>query len=197
MHHLYEGMFLLDNNVVRQGWKAAKAVVTELLAKQGANVQTARRWDERKLAYPVKGRGRATYLLAYFELAADSGEALNRALELNEVVLRYLVTRVEAVPSAENELSAREQADDFVVPAPPVEEERRHGGGFEESSEEGKPKEGKAQDDKAPEGESTEGDEKKESEGESSPEKASDAGGDAPEKVAAGSGSEEREGEGA
>ena len=48
MPQLYEGMFLLDNQAVRDDWNAAKAVVTSLLAKHGGRVQTARRWDERR-----------------------------------------------------------------------------------------------------------------------------------------------------
>ena len=122
LSNLYEGMFVLDNKVVRQGWKAAKAIVTDILAKHEANTITARRWDERRLSYSIKGRGRATYLICYFELAKDAGPALNRSLELNDAVLRYLITRVDGVPATEAELAAREESDDFVVPAPPVED---------------------------------------------------------------------------
>jgi len=120
--NLYEGMFVVDNAVVRQGWKAAKAIVTEILDKHEANTITARRWDERRLSYSIKGRGRATYLLSYFELSGEAMPALNRSLELNESVLRYLITRASAVPATEAELASREEADDFVVPAPPVED---------------------------------------------------------------------------
>ena len=113
---------MLDNTVVRQGWKAAKTIVTDILDKHEAKTITARRWDERRLSYPIKRRGRATYMISYFELAKDGGTALSRSLELNEAVLRYLITRVDVVPTTEAELASREDSDDFVVPAPPVEE---------------------------------------------------------------------------
>lgn len=122
MTNLYEGMFVLDNAVVRQGWKSAKAIVTDILEKHESNTITARRWDERRLSYSIKGRGRATYLLSYFELSGEAMPALNRSLELNESVLRYLITRADVVPAAEAELAGREESDDFVVPAPPVED---------------------------------------------------------------------------
>ena len=51
---LYEGMFLIDNDTVRAGWASAKAVVTDLIAKHGGSVSSARRWDERRLAYPIR-----------------------------------------------------------------------------------------------------------------------------------------------
>ena len=125
MTHLYEGMFLLDNSVVRDSWKKAKAEVTDLLDKHGATVHTARRWDERRLAYPIKGHGRASYLLCHFDLDTDRGPALVRDLELRETVLRHLILRTEEVPEQEKEANQAEQSDDFVVPAPPVETARR------------------------------------------------------------------------
>ena len=115
-------MFVLDNTVVRQGWKAAKAIVTDILDKHEAKTITARRWDERRLAYPIKNRGRGTYMISYFELEKGGCTALSRSLELNEAVLRYLITRVDTVPVTEAELASCEDSADFVVPAPPVED---------------------------------------------------------------------------
>ena len=122
MGKLYEGMFLLDNQAVRADWGQAKAAVTELLAKHGAKVVTARRWDERKLAYKIKGRTRATYLLAYFEAGAGGVNELRRDLELDERMLRYLIVAAESVPADEIAKAAEETAEGFVVPPPPQEE---------------------------------------------------------------------------
>jgi small subunit ribosomal protein S6 len=116
---IYEGMFLLDNEVVRADWRAAKAVALDTLNKNGATVQTARRWDERKLAYPIGGKQRATYLLCYYEIPADNIPTLIRDLDLSEPILRYILTRAAAVPAEERELADAEDAKDFEVPAPP------------------------------------------------------------------------------
>jgi small subunit ribosomal protein S6 len=116
---LYEGMFLLDNQVVREDWNKAKGIITETLAKHGAKVLSARRWDERKLAYPIKKKNRATFLLAYYEMGNQHIPELRRDLELNERVLRYMILQVEAIPTTESELAAAEQAEGFAVPAPP------------------------------------------------------------------------------
>jgi small subunit ribosomal protein S6 len=117
--HLYEGMFLLDNQVVREDWKKAKALVTEVLEKHGAKMKCARRWDERKLAYPIKNRHRGTYLLAYYEVGGDAGPNIRRDFDLSERVLRYLIVSCDAVPEGEMDLAAAEQVADFAVPAPP------------------------------------------------------------------------------
>ena len=82
--NLYEGMFLLNNDVVRADWQKAKSVVTDVLTKHGAELVTARRWNERKLAYEIKGRKRGTYLLAYYHMGIDGIEGLRRDLELSE-----------------------------------------------------------------------------------------------------------------
>jgi small subunit ribosomal protein S6 len=123
----YESMVLLDNALVREDWKKAKAAVTDTLQKHGATVSTCRRFDEKKLAYPVKGRNRGTFVICYFTLEKETMADIRRDWELNEKVLRSLILRVEEVPATEHELAAAEESADFVVPAPPpddmVEEE--------------------------------------------------------------------------
>ena len=122
MSKLYEGMFLLDNQVVRADWGRAKAVVTDHLQKHGAQVVSARRWDERKLAYTIRGKLRATYLLSYFEGGPEAVNSMRRDLELDERVLRYLILGVDALPEGELEKCQAESAADFSVPPPPEDE---------------------------------------------------------------------------
>jgi ribosomal protein S6 len=115
----YEGMFLLDNDVVREGWGQAKALVTSTIEKHGGKVLAARRWDERRLAYPIARKQRATYLLAYCEIDGAKLAPMRRDFDLSERVLRYLITSTDAVPESELELSGAELAPDFAVPPPP------------------------------------------------------------------------------
>jgi ribosomal protein S6 len=119
---LYEGMFLLDNQAVRENWGRAKATITDILAKHGAKVVTARHWDERKLAYPIKGRTRGTYLLAFFECGNEGVNQMRRDFEIDDRVLRYLLVNAEALPAGELEKSQAESAAEFTLPTPPVEE---------------------------------------------------------------------------
>jgi len=119
MTTIYEGMYLLDNEAVRQDWNAAKSIITSTLEKHGATVHTARRWDERRLAYPIKKRNRATFLLSYYEIPGENIPAMRREFELNDTVLRSLEMAVDAIPETETELAAAEQSADFSVPTPP------------------------------------------------------------------------------
>ncbi len=122
---LYEAMFVLDNDAVRAGWADAKGIATGILEKHGATLRTARRWDERKLAYPIRGKNRATYLLSFFEAPGDAITMINRDLELDERVLRYLILAAEELPEGEEELSKAELAGDFLVPEPPPDVEQK------------------------------------------------------------------------
>jgi len=117
--NLYEGMFLLDNNVVREDWTKAKEVATGILEKHGASVTIARRWAERSLAYTIKKVNRGTYMLAYFDADPGSITIIRRDLELNESIMRYLVLKCDAVPEGEQELHDAELSTDFSVPEPP------------------------------------------------------------------------------
>lgn len=116
---LYEGMFLIDNDVVRSDWTAAKALVTGTLEKHGGVIRSVRRWDERRMAYPMRKKNRATYLLCYYELDPAASETVRRDIDLSEKILRYLILSAAAVPEKELELSKAEMAADFSVPAPP------------------------------------------------------------------------------
>ncbi len=119
MAQIYEGMFLLDNAAVREDWNAAKSIVIDTLEKHGGKVLTARRWDERRLAYPIKKKNRATFLLTYFEIPAENIPGMRRDFELNDSVLRSLELTVDAVPEGETEFHTSEQTEEFKVPTPP------------------------------------------------------------------------------
>ena len=119
MAQIYEGMFVLDNDVVRSGWSSAKALATDLIAKHGGTVTTARHWGEHNLAYPIKGKARATYLLTYYELPNEGIAGFVRDLDLSVPILRYLLLAVDAVAEGEAALSEKESGSDFALPEPP------------------------------------------------------------------------------
>lgn len=123
MTQLYETMVLLDNDVVRSDWKKAKAIVTDTVAKYDGSLETCRRWDERRLAYPMKRKNRATFYIAYHDMPGDKIPGFLRDLELNERVLRYLMLKVEECPEEERKLAAEEDGAEYTVPEPPEDDE--------------------------------------------------------------------------
>jgi small subunit ribosomal protein S6 len=110
-------MCLLDNREVRKGWQPLKESVVGMFKKHGAEMLSARRWDERRLAYAIKGQQRATYLLAYFKADTHQLGGIRRDLQFSESVLRSLVLGCEEVPQ-----SAYEPEAEFDVNAIPVDD---------------------------------------------------------------------------
>ncbi len=110
-------MCLLDNREVRNGWQSLKDAVAGMFKKHGGNVLSARRWDERRIAYPIKGQARGTYLLVYFSADTQAVAGIRRDLQFNEAVLRSLLLECEEVPQ-----SAYEPEAAFDVSAIPADD---------------------------------------------------------------------------
>ena len=124
----YECMCLLDNGEVRKGWEPLKEAVAGLFTKHEAKVLSNRRWDERRLAYPINGQQRATYLLLYFAADTQTLPSIRRELEFSESMLRYMITECEDIPAdayepeAEFDVNAIPEDDAPEVDAPEVED---------------------------------------------------------------------------
>ena len=74
--NVYECMFLLDTNKVAGDVKSASDQIHGILERNGAEVLASRPWDERKLAYPVKGQKKGLYYLTY---SREDVEQLDRS----------------------------------------------------------------------------------------------------------------------
>jgi small subunit ribosomal protein S6 len=110
-------MCLLDNREVRKGWQPLKDAITGLFTKHGAKILSSRRWEERRLAYPINGQHRGTYLLVYFAVDTQAVAAMRRDLQFNEALLRWLLVDCAEVPQG-----AYEPEADFDVNAIPADD---------------------------------------------------------------------------
>jgi small subunit ribosomal protein S6 len=180
---IYEGMFLLDNQVVRTDWKKAKAIIADTLTKHGGTVHTLRRWEEKRLAYPIQRNNRATYYLAHYELPAENIAPALREFDLSENVLRYLLLAVAEVPEEERKLAALEEDSDYVVPEPPADDATDDDPDEEGEGEEGEGADGeKAEEADGEKAEEADGEKAEEAESEAAP-KAEEADGEKAEEA--------------
>ncbi len=88
MSKTYEGMFLLEPG---GDFDVTSAPVREVLARAGAEVLSLKPWDERRLAYEIKGQRRGLYVLAYFKAEPARITELQHELQLNEKILRAMM----------------------------------------------------------------------------------------------------------
>jgi small subunit ribosomal protein S6 len=94
----YEGMFLLDAG---KTFEAALEPIKNVLDRSGGEILVAKPWDERRLAYEIKGRKRGLYVLVYFKLDPAKVTDLEGDAQLNEEILRLLVIRKEDLTDEE------------------------------------------------------------------------------------------------
>jgi small subunit ribosomal protein S6 len=92
---LYEGMFLVDSARAASDWDGVNTAVRKMLEKAGAEIVSMRKWDDRKLAYDIRGVGRGTYILCYFKADGGKIQAIEKAVQLSERIIRVLILSTE------------------------------------------------------------------------------------------------------
>lgn len=91
---LYEALFLIEGARAAQAFDGTEKEILNVLEKHGAKVRDKVRFEERKLAYPVRGHRRGAYLLAYFDVETSAIKEINVDLNLSEFVLRSMILLV-------------------------------------------------------------------------------------------------------
>ncbi len=117
MNQPYEVMFVVYNKDGQKNHGYLEEHLRGLLARIDANVVRINRWDERQLAYEIKGQKEGIFYLAYFEADGEKIAQLRRDSGLSEYVLRLLVLRLDRIPT-EEEVRAQSGA---IEEEPPVE----------------------------------------------------------------------------
>lgn len=92
----YEGMFLFPQSAVAD-LQGAHDHVVELLHRAGAEIISMKKWDERRLAYEIRGNKRGLYFLVYFKAKGNKLATLERDCNLSEKLLRAMITRADHV----------------------------------------------------------------------------------------------------
>jgi small subunit ribosomal protein S6 len=92
---LYEGMFLIDSAQAGSDWDGVIATIRTILEKAGATIDSIRKWDDRKLAYEIKGKSRGTYILCYFKVDGAKIQEIETSVRLSEKIVRVLILSTE------------------------------------------------------------------------------------------------------
>ena len=92
---LYEGMFLVDSSKAGADWDGIIAAIRTILEKAGAEIDSIRKWDDRRLAYDIKGKSRGTYILSYFRVDGARIRDIEKSVRLSEKIMRVLILSAE------------------------------------------------------------------------------------------------------
>jgi len=96
----YEALFLFPQSASADLQSALDHIV-EIMTRNKADIIALKKWDERRLAYDIKGNKRGVYFLAYFKSDARNLDGIDRDCRLSERLLRSLVTRADHIPAEE------------------------------------------------------------------------------------------------
>ena len=93
--HLYELMFIIDSDLEEEAIQSVAASVKEILTAAGGEVHKERLMGRRRLAYPVQKKTDGLFTLIHFQGPPTSLAEINRALAINDQVLRHLLIRAK------------------------------------------------------------------------------------------------------
>ena len=113
----YEVMYVIDPTLEDGARVELINRFSELVKKNGGEVDRVDEWGKRRLAYAINYKTEGYYVLVNFSAESEVPQEIERLLQINEQVLRYLVIRLE-----EKHTSVKPRAIP-VRPAAPVAEE--------------------------------------------------------------------------
>jgi len=128
----YEALILISSRDASRDPDGVVKHTRNILEKAGADISELSKWEDRRLAYEIKGVRRGTYYLAYFEADPTSIDRIRRACRMSETILRILVVKDERKPEPDAaELPSTETQPEAAGP----DETPEDAGGAVESSE--------------------------------------------------------------
>jgi small subunit ribosomal protein S6 len=93
--NVYEGLFILDPNRYGHDPDGVSGQVPSLIEKLGGEILVSRLWEERRLAYPIKGQRKGAYWLLYCKLDPGQLAEVKKQCLLNDNLLRSMFLKVE------------------------------------------------------------------------------------------------------
>ena len=118
----YEGMFLFPQ-IASSDLKTAQEHVEYLIGRGAGEIISLAKWDERRLAYEIKGNRRGLYFLTYFKATGEGAIEIERQVNLSEQLLRAMILKADLVPTdVIDAADAREQLAQEIVERAAAEE---------------------------------------------------------------------------
>jgi small subunit ribosomal protein S6 len=87
-------MFILDSAKYSRDSAGVVAEIEGLIRSHGGHIEISRLYEERRLAYSIKGHRKGTYWLVYFRIDGPQIGLITRQCEINDTILRHLFLKV-------------------------------------------------------------------------------------------------------
>jgi small subunit ribosomal protein S6 len=88
-------MFIVPASLDEETATATQERVRTYVSSRGGEIHSLEPWGRRRLAFPIQRHHDGVYHIARISLSPEQTIDLERALRLNEQVLRHLIVRVD------------------------------------------------------------------------------------------------------
>jgi small subunit ribosomal protein S6 len=88
-------MFLVDSAEAGTDWDGVVGTIRKMLEKTKAEIVSIRKWDDRRLAYDIRGVSRGTYIICYFRVDGQKVQDIEKSVQLSERIMRVLILNAE------------------------------------------------------------------------------------------------------
>ena len=118
MMNRYEMIYIIDTGLEEAARKELIEKVSALIEKNGGEIEKVdETWGKRRLAYAIDYKTEGWYVLVNFKAPVELPRELERNLQINENVLRYLVIKL-----VEKKASVKPRPERPAPVAAPIEE---------------------------------------------------------------------------
>ncbi len=112
MPRQYEAVYIFDSALEETAINEKLARFHALIQQPGEDTIKVNHWGKRTLAYPIKKRETGYYVIANFEAKAAALPEFERAIKLDDGVLRFLVVVNEHDYTPSRDLTDRKMEED-------------------------------------------------------------------------------------
>ncbi|MCW5936636.1 MAG: 30S ribosomal protein S6 [Fimbriimonadaceae bacterium] len=87
----YEAFYIVSPNMSDDEVAKVAGDFKGIVEKNGGTVESAEKWDKRKLAYEIEGHREGNYILMHFEAPASVPAELSRLMRISDNVIRHRI----------------------------------------------------------------------------------------------------------
>ena len=94
--NMYECSYIVNAVLSESQIKDIVQRVNAFVTENGGNLMQSDEWGQRRLAYPIEKKRNGYYVNMYFEGPPELVAKLERAMQINEDIMRYLTLKYDA-----------------------------------------------------------------------------------------------------
>jgi len=95
MKRKYELVAILAEEAKTEDQEKTAVLIKKLISGSESDKVTFKNWGKKEFSYPIKKKQSGVYLFFEFSLDSEKTASLKQKLQLDEKIIRYLLTVVE------------------------------------------------------------------------------------------------------